>query len=260
MSRRLRPQDISGFSNSYASDLDYEKLSNDTRDNAVLAGCGETPRISLDQISRPTTGKSRKKHHHRAASSFSFARKLEVDTVTPTTHGDNLTAAPHIDAITSPAEIHVFVDTEKALPRTPTTPAIAILPSRRDDSRPDNKTRVDREIWKMLLLNMYPVTYLVLWIPGLANRIVEGMGHNIRWLVILQSSTQFIGLANATVYLYKEHRRDVREWWAGVQGRKAGKAREGKSVVGGSSASASSSASESGLGSATRGGWRSISP
>lgn len=83
---------------------------------------------------------------------------------------------------------------------------------------------MDREVWKIVLLNMYPVTYLILWLPGIANRIAEGMGHDVRWLVILQSSTQFIGLANAIVYLYKEHRRDVREWWAGIQRRRAAKA------------------------------------
>jgi hypothetical protein len=60
----------------------------------------------------------------------------------------------------------------------------------------------------MLFLNMYPVTYLILWIPGIANRIAEAMGHEIRALVIMQSSTQFIGLVNAGVYFYKEHWRN----------------------------------------------------
>ena len=222
MSRRLRPQNLSNLSSSIPDELGYENLDSKTRDDAVLAGCGATPRISLDAVEeRPTTGQG-KKTHRRAVSSFSFARKLQVDTALEPTHDAHHTA--NIDEITSPEETHVLVDLEKALPPAPVEPPITALPVRRAATRPDNKMKVDREIWKMLLLNMYPITYLILWLPGVANRIAEGMGHEVRVLVILQSSTQFIGLANATVYLYKEHRRDVREWWGGIKGRKAAKA------------------------------------
>lgn len=112
----------------------------------------------------------------------------------------------------------------------------------------ENKAKVDRDIWKMLLLNMYPITYLLLWIPGIANRVAEGMGHQVRVLVILQSSTQFIGLANASVYMYKEHRRDFREWWGGVKQREAAKA-----------ARAEGATSDSGSSSKVR-YWRSNTP
>jgi hypothetical protein len=235
MSRRLRPQNLSNLSSSIPDDLDYEKLTSKPQDNAVLAGCGATPRISLDEVQSAYSPKGKKKHR-RAVSSFSFARKLQVDTESsppPATHttehhtsNSNHTTEHHtsnslrIDDITSPQETHTLVDLEKGLPPIPSGPPLTAQPIRRAAT---NQIKVDREIWKMLLLNMYPVTYLILWMPGLANRIAEGMGHSQRALVIMQSSTQFIGLANAAVYLYKEHRRDVREWWSGIKERKAAK-------------------------------------
>jgi hypothetical protein len=59
---------------------------------------------------------------------------------------------------------------------------------------------VEREIKKMLLLNAYPVLYIILWTPGMLNRLVEATGHKSRVLSILQCSTQYIGLANAITY------------------------------------------------------------
>lgn len=224
MSRRLRPQGLSELSSSIPDDLTYEKLDNKTQDNAVLAGCGATPRISLDQVSESPTSEQGVKKHHRAVSSFSFARKLQIDTAPPPAYHTPSTSSPAIDDIISPEETPKMGDLEKGLPPTPIEPRITVTSIRRAVTRVDGKMKVDREIWKMLLLNMYPVTYLILWLPGIMNRIVEGMGHQVRALVILQSSTQFIGLANATVYLYKEHRRDIREWWDGVQARRTARA------------------------------------
>lgn len=62
--------------------------------------------------------------------------------------------------------------------------------------------KIEREIKKMLLLNGYPICYVILWIPGIANRIMEASGNtsNKRVLDILQASTQFVGFANAITY------------------------------------------------------------
>lgn len=58
-----------------------------------------------------------------------------------------------------------------------------------------------REIKRMLLLNGYPLLYVILWIPGIVNRIMEGLGsQNTRVQNILQCSTQFVGFANAITY------------------------------------------------------------
>lgn len=68
--------------------------------------------------------------------------------------------------------------------------------------------QVEREVRRMLLLNAYPVAYVLLWLPGIINRIVEAAtGNSPRWLLILQSSTQFVGLANALTYGFNEHMR-----------------------------------------------------
>lgn len=71
-------------------------------------------------------------------------------------------------------------------------------------------SRVEREIQRTLLLNSYPLLYAILWIPGILNRIFELTGHPNQTLAILQSSTQFVGFANAVTYGYNEHlRRDL---------------------------------------------------
>ncbi|KKY21044.1 putative glucose receptor git3 [Diplodia seriata] len=71
---------------------------------------------------------------------------------------------------------------------------------------------VEREIWRMLLLNAYPIFYILLWMPGIVNRIAEATGHQYKWLQIMQCATQYVGLANALTYGYKEHRRDFAGW------------------------------------------------
>lgn len=63
---------------------------------------------------------------------------------------------------------------------------------------------------KMLLLNGYPLGYIILWIPGIANRLAESVGHSPRWLNSLQACTQYIGLINALTYgLSEQMRRGV---------------------------------------------------
>jgi len=64
---------------------------------------------------------------------------------------------------------------------------------------------VEYEIKKMLLLNAYPVLYIILWLPGILNRLVEAAGSSSYPLTILQCSTQYIGLANAITYGFNEH-------------------------------------------------------
>lgn len=79
--------------------------------------------------------------------------------------------------------------------------------------------KVEREIKRMMLLNAYPVMYVVLWIPGLTNRLMEASGNysQSRLLAALQSSSQYIGLANALTYGFNQHVRhrikgDLFDW------------------------------------------------
>ncbi|KAJ6436478.1 glucose receptor git3 protein [Purpureocillium lavendulum] len=60
---------------------------------------------------------------------------------------------------------------------------------------------------KMLLMNGYPLAYIILWIPGIANRLAESVGGSPRWLSALQASTQYIGLINAMTYGMNEQMR-----------------------------------------------------
>lgn len=75
---------------------------------------------------------------------------------------------------------------------------------------------MEREIKRMLLLNAYPIMYVILWIPGMVNRFMEATGNTSqsRVLAALQSSSQFVGLANALTYGFNTAlRKKVRVWW-----------------------------------------------
>lgn len=61
-----------------------------------------------------------------------------------------------------------------------------------------------RKIRKVLLMKAYPISYVVLWIPGLLNRIIEASGNSSHVMELLQTSTAFIGLANAITYGWNE--------------------------------------------------------
>ncbi|KAK1984716.1 G protein-coupled glucose receptor regulating Gpa2-domain-containing protein [Colletotrichum cereale] len=82
--------------------------------------------------------------------------------------------------------------------------------------------KVEREIKRMMLLNAYPIMYVALWIPGLVNRLMEASGNNSqsRVLAALQSSSQYIGFANAITYGFNQHVRhrvkgDIFNWFRG---------------------------------------------
>ena len=62
------------------------------------------------------------------------------------------------------------------------------------------------EIQKAMLLTAYPMYYIILWIPGIANRLAEATAHPVRVLAILQASTKFIGFANAISFGWNEIR------------------------------------------------------
>lgn len=75
---------------------------------------------------------------------------------------------------------------------------------------------MEREIKRVLLLNAYPIMYVVLWIPGLTNRFMEATGHksDSRVLAALQASSQFVGLANALTYGFNTAlRTKCKRWW-----------------------------------------------
>ncbi|KAJ4188293.1 hypothetical protein NW767_011955 [Fusarium falciforme] len=65
----------------------------------------------------------------------------------------------------------------------------------------------------MLLLNGYPIAYIILWIPGMANRLAESVGTSPQWLTSLQACTQFVGMVNALTYGFTEQmQRGIQMW------------------------------------------------
>ena len=73
-----------------------------------------------------------------------------------------------------------------------------------------NPQAVQHEINRMMLLTAYPFAYVLLWLPGLINRIIEASGKSTSPTTIaaLQVSTQFVGFANALTYGFNHYLRD----------------------------------------------------
>jgi hypothetical protein len=62
-----------------------------------------------------------------------------------------------------------------------------------------------KNLKKMLMMQGYPLIYIVLWIPGITNRLWESIaGKSPLWLQALQASTQYIGLGNTITYAWNE--------------------------------------------------------
>lgn len=69
---------------------------------------------------------------------------------------------------------------------------------------------LDHDTKHWLMLSLFPLAYIVIWIPGMANRFAELVGYQADWLVALQASTQLTGFVNALVYGFREHRQSHR--------------------------------------------------
>jgi hypothetical protein len=57
---------------------------------------------------------------------------------------------------------------------------------------------------RVLLLNAYPLAYILLWVPGMVNRLIEASGHESSLAQLFQASAQLVGLANALTYGWNE--------------------------------------------------------
>jgi hypothetical protein len=71
----------------------------------------------------------------------------------------------------------------------------------------NSQTLVSRtkELRRFLLLNGYPILWILLWIPGMANRASElKTGKSPTWLQAAQATTQLVGLANVLTYAWTE--------------------------------------------------------
>ncbi|TLD28637.1 hypothetical protein PspLS_04077 [Pyricularia sp. CBS 133598] len=82
--------------------------------------------------------------------------------------------------------------------------------------------QVEKEIKRMMLLNAYPIFYVLLSVPGLVNRLLEATGVHVpsHASQALQAPVQFIGLANALTYGFNKHvRHRIRGDWRALRGR-----------------------------------------
>lgn len=71
-------------------------------------------------------------------------------------------------------------------------------------------SNLDHDTRHWLMLSLFPLAYILIWIPGLVNRFMELLGYQVDWLSALQASTQLTGLVNALVYGFREHRQSHR--------------------------------------------------
>lgn len=67
-------------------------------------------------------------------------------------------------------------------------------------------SELDRDTKHWLFLSLFPLMYIIVWLPGIVNRLVEASGNKSDALTALQASTQLTGLVNALVYGFREHR------------------------------------------------------
>jgi len=72
-------------------------------------------------------------------------------------------------------------------------------------------------VQRALLLNSYPLAYIILWIPAIVNRFIEITGHSSTVLQFVQVTAQLIGLANALTYGWNERvAQQLKERFSGV--------------------------------------------
>ncbi|GAB7336403.1 hypothetical protein MBLNU13_g09121t1 [Cladosporium sp. NU13] len=79
----------------------------------------------------------------------------------------------------------------------------------------NSKNRYGRAV----LLHGYPLMYIILWIPGKTNRIMEALGTVPLWLEALQALTQFVGLANVLTYAISQRINEKFMEWYRVKNR-----------------------------------------
>lgn len=159
-----------------------------------------------DDVEHSSGGGSNHGHYSKRNAVF-FAPGTGSRRLFESTVGDE--PAPPIFATRS-----IDANTERAAPSSTS--------AKQHKSSTDAFSARRRQVRRILLLNGYPIMYIVLWIPGIVNRLVESVdGSTPLWLAALQSSTQFIGLANALTYGWNEGLRNqlAMAWGKRTQGR-----------------------------------------
>ncbi|EFQ30565.1 hypothetical protein CGRA01v4_12560 [Colletotrichum graminicola] len=149
-------------------------------------------------------------------SSFSFGSSNKINTSRDSTVLWNLPAPQDLRSRDFPVSPGLQNVQNKPAHPNVTATMMSDFPVRRQTRK------IEREIKRMMWLNAYPIMYVVLWIPGLVNRLMEASGNSSqsRVLQALQSSSQYIGFANAITYGFNQHLRhrikgDLFRWLRG---------------------------------------------
>lgn len=75
--------------------------------------------------------------------------------------------------------------------------------------------RQRNDISKALLMNGYPLAYVLLWLPAQIRAATDAAGHTPHWINLLQWTPHFIGIANALTYGYNENiKREIKQFLA----------------------------------------------
>ncbi|KAF8337207.1 G protein-coupled glucose receptor regulating Gpa2-domain-containing protein [Amanita rubescens] len=146
--------------------------------NASMAAPGEKSAVSHIEFARPTSTSQEMSSLNSPATTYAQGSQYNLPAPAPTTFPPSAKSFNTIGNVTG-------LRGSKS--------------SRTLSSNPQYQA-----IQRVLLLNAYPLAYIILWIPGIANRLIEATGHSSSVMQILQASTQLVGLANALTYGWNE--------------------------------------------------------
>lgn len=153
------------------------------------------------QVQSPTTPEINQSQHLRNSSWLRLSVCSEKDVLqSPKAALTRMETAP-------PAYTEID-DPRKEPLRRPSLLAFGTVTRVATYKTPETK-RTEREVKRMLLLNAYPILYVLLSVPGLVNRLLQASGSPLsgRLLDALQASSAFIGFANAVTYGLNRHLR-----------------------------------------------------
>ena len=122
----------------------------------------------------------------------------------PNTQQDPVSSSTMLSSTTSQNDAPASIPQQR--PRFPWSLCrITGLRAASRSSRPNNSVSPQYQaIQRVLLLNAYPLAYIILWIPGIVNRFIEAAGHESSVAQLFQASAQLVGLANALTYGWNE--------------------------------------------------------
>ena len=108
------------------------------------------------------------------------------------------------DPNVKPAELGLVGETRKSKPRTWFLRITGLRRSNRRISSGFSSDPHYQAVQRTLLLNSYPLAYIILWIPAIVNRFIEVTGRSSTVMQFLQVTAQLVGLANALTYGWNE--------------------------------------------------------